>query len=92
MESSQSKMPITDYKFITKDKDNGETYNQYLEELGVEGDMYALYEMEKKKSAHKWEKLMAFIKESAEDEDADIWEFLDEELGVKAGGGKNEKY
>ena len=85
-------MPIATYNFIHKDNNNGETYEQYQEKIGVETDVYALYVMEKKKSAHKWEKLMAFIKESAEDEDADIWEFLGEELGIEAEGCKNEYY
>jgi len=33
-----------------------------------------------------WRRLVKWIKESADEEDTDIWEFLEDELGVSASG------
>ena len=36
--------------------------------------------------ATKWRKLIGWIKKTADEEDTDIWEFLEDELGVSSTG------
>lgn len=62
-------------------------------------DNKKLFAMAKKQQikAQKWDKLVAWIKKTKDNEDdddydADIWEFLGEELGIEADGRQNEKY